>query len=152
MFVHKNWNKTDVLEKFAAQTAKRSLKDLTIGPVITWTNEEIKGHIDACMELDGAEILFGGAPLKNHTIPSKYGSYEPTAIKIPLKHLRAKKKRELITKELFGPSAIVSEYANKDIDFLLDVLEGLPHHLTAACVSNDPLFNDRIMSRTLNGT
>jgi 1-pyrroline-5-carboxylate dehydrogenase len=55
------------------------------------------------LELDGAELLFGGAPLRNHTIPAIYGSYEPTAIKVPLKHFRALKKRNLITTELFGP-------------------------------------------------
>jgi len=39
MFMHKNWKKTDVLDKMVAQTAKRSLSDLTIGPVLTWNNE-----------------------------------------------------------------------------------------------------------------
>lgn len=42
------------------QVAKRSLKDLTIGPVMTWTNEKIKAHIDAVMELTDARIMFGG--------------------------------------------------------------------------------------------
>lgn len=79
------------------------MSDLTLGPVITWNNEQIKGHIDAVLELDGAELLFGGAPLRNHTIPPVYGAYEPTAIKVPLKHFRALKKRNLITTELFGP-------------------------------------------------
>lgn len=104
MFVHKNWTKkTDLLEKMEAQSSKRSLDDLTIGPIITWNNEQIKNHIDAVLELDGAELLFGGAPLRNHSIPSQYGSYEPTAIKVPLKHFRSLKKRNLITTELFGP-------------------------------------------------
>lgn len=103
MFIHKNWRKTDLIYKIRAQAAKRSLKDLTIGPVITWNNENIKAHIDACLELDGAELLFGGVPLKNHSIPAVYGSYEPTAIKVPLKHFRAAKKRALLTTELFGP-------------------------------------------------
>lgn len=38
--------------------------------------------------LDGAELLFGGKQLENHSIPSIYGSYEPTAIKVPIKHFR----------------------------------------------------------------
>ena len=54
----------------------------------------------------------------------------------------AKKKRELITTELFGPFQIVVEYGSKDVDYLLEILEDLPHHLTAACVSNDPLFTE----------
>lgn len=53
----------------AAQAATRNLKDLTIGPVITWTNERIKKHIDALLELEGAKIAFGGKPLEGHSIP-----------------------------------------------------------------------------------
>ena len=104
------------------------------------------------LALDGAELLFGGVPLKNHTIPAIYGSYEPTAIKVPLKHFRGKKKRELLTRELFGPFSLVVEYGNNDVDFLLETLEALPHHLTAACVSNDPFFTDKILGSTMNGT
>ena len=77
-----------------------------------------------------------------NTIPNRYGAYEPTAIKVPMKHFRGKKKKELITTELFGPFQIVVEYGSKDVDFLLEILEDLPHHLTAACVSNDHLFTE----------
>lgn len=150
--MHKNWKKTDLIDKMRAQAAKRSLKDLTVGPVITWNNEQIKKHIDSVLELDGAELLFGGVPLKNHSIPSVYGSYEPTAIKVPLKHFRAAKKRALICTELFGPFQIVVEYGTNDLDFLLDTINDLPHHLTAACVSNDRMFVDKVMSNTINGT
>lgn len=136
----------------AAQSAKRSLSDLTLGPIITWNNEQIKAHIDAVLDLDGTELLFGGVPLRNHSIPSIYGAYEPTAIKVPIKHFRGKKKRELITTELFGPFQIVVEYGNKDVDHLLEILEAIPHHLTAACVSNDHLFSEKILGATVNGT
>jgi 1-pyrroline-5-carboxylate dehydrogenase len=152
MFMHKNWKKTDLIDKIRAQAAKRSLKDLTIGPVLSWGNEAIKGHIDAILELDGAELLFGGVPLKNHSIPAIYGSYEPTAIKVPLKHFRGKKKRDLLTTELFGPFQIITEYGNNDLDFLLETINNLPHHLTAACVSNDRMFVDKVMGNTVNGT
>ena len=104
---------------------------------MTWNNEAIKEHIDAVLALDGTELLFGGVPLKGHSIPSIYGAYEPTAIKVPLKHFRGQKKRNLLTTELFGPFQIVVEYGDKDLDFLLDTINNLPHHLTAACVSND---------------
>jgi len=152
LFVHKNWNKTDVLAKMKEQTAKRSLSNLTIGPVLTWTNERIKAHVDAVLELDGAELLFGGKPLKNTTIPAIYGSYEPTAVKVPLKHFRSKKKRDLICTELFGPFQIVVEWGNKDLDYIVEILNGLPNFLTAACVSNDVQFVDKIMGQTMNGT
>lgn len=69
MLMHKNWRKTDLIEKMAAQAAKRSLSDLTVGPILTWSNDQIKAHMDAVLELDGAKLLFGGNALKNHTIP-----------------------------------------------------------------------------------
>jgi len=53
MFMHKNWKKTDILEKMGEQAMKRNLKDLSIGPILSWTNERIKAHIDAVLELDG---------------------------------------------------------------------------------------------------
>lgn len=67
--MHRNWRKTDVLDKMKAQAARRNLKNLTVGPVLTWNNEAIKGFIDDVLALDGSELLFGGVPLKNHSIP-----------------------------------------------------------------------------------
>lgn len=69
-----------------------------------------------------------------------------------MKHFRAKKKRDLLTTELFGPFSLFVEYGTNDVDFLVDTLVGLPHHLTAACVSNDALFVDKILGGTVNGT
>jgi hypothetical protein len=37
--MHKNWRKTDLLEKMAAQAAKRNLANLTVGPVLSWNND-----------------------------------------------------------------------------------------------------------------
>merc|ERR1712167_204290 len=85
-------------------------------------------------------------------IPACYGSYEPTAIKVPLKHGRAKGKKKILTKELFGPFQIVVEYGNRDVDFVLQTLHDLPHHLTAAVVSNDPIFSNTVLESTVNGT
>lgn len=94
------------------------------------------------MELDGAQCLFGGKPLTDHTIPSQYGAWEPTAVYVPLKHFRNKKKRKLLTTELFGPFQVVTTYGNHDVQKVLDILEAIPHHLTAAVVSNDIHFRD----------
>lgn len=140
MFVHRNWRKTDLIEKMASQAAKRNLKDLTCGPVLTWSNERIQAHIDAVMELDGAKILFGGNPLKDHKIPKQYGAFEPTAIQVPLKHFRGAKKFKLLTTELFGPFQIVVEWFNKDEERVLEILEDQEAHLTAGIVSNDAHF------------
>lgn len=140
MFIHKNWKKTDLLEKMKVQAAKRSLKDLTIGPILSWNNEQIKAHLDAILELDGAKVLYGGNPLKNHTIPAIYGSWEPTAVYVPLKHFRGVKKLKLLTTELFGPFQIICEYGSHEEERVLEIMESIPHHLTAAVVSNDILF------------
>lgn len=104
------------------------------------------------MALDGAEILWGGNALKGHTIPNIYGAYEPTAIFVPIKHFRGKKKRELLTTELFGPFQVITEYKDAELDFVIQTLHDLPHHLTAAIVSNDVRWNDYVLGRTLNGT
>ena len=135
-----------------AQAAKRSLKDLTVGPILTWNNEKIKAHLDAILELDGVKILWGGVPLKDHTIPAIYGSYAPTAVYVPIKHFRGKKSRELLLTELFGPFQIIAEYGTNETEKVLELLEMIPHHLTAACVSNDPIFTDKILANTVNGT
>ena len=108
--------------------------------------------MDAILELDGAEVLFGGAPLKGHSIPEQYGAFQPTAVFVPLKHFRSKQKRKLLTTELFGPFQIVTEYGNPQVNTVLDVLESTPHHLTAAVVSNDVHFTERILGQSVNGT
>jgi len=46
----------------------------------------------------------------------------------------------------------VVEYGPKDLDFLLETLAALPHHLTAAVVSNDVQFTDHVLAHTINGT
>ena len=58
--MHRNWRRSGLLEKMAEQAGRRSLDNLTIGPVLTWNNERIKEHLDAVLELEGAEVLFGG--------------------------------------------------------------------------------------------
>ena len=89
------------------------------------------------LELDGAEIIFGGKPLKGHNIPDIYGAWEPTAIFVPLKHFKSAKKRKLLTTELFGPFQVVTEYSSAQLDTVLDIMESIPDNLTAAIVSND---------------
>jgi len=39
MFAHTNWVKAGLLEKLKKLASRRSLHDLTIGPVLTVTNE-----------------------------------------------------------------------------------------------------------------
>lgn len=108
--------------------------------------------MDAILELEGTEVLFGGTPLKNHNIPECYGAWKPTCVFVPLKHFKSAKKRALLTTELFGPFQIVTEYGNAQLQQVLDICESVPHHLTAAIVSNDPIFTDKVLGETVNGT
>ncbi len=150
LFVHDNWSRAlePRLKKLAA---RRRLEDLTIGPVLTWTNAMIRDHIDAVLAVPGAELKFGGQPLDGHNIPDCYGAYEPTAIRVPLKALAAEH-FDLVTTELFGPFQVLVEYGDNDIDTVLDLLEKMSHHLTAAVVSADVEFQHRVLSATVNGT
>lgn len=154
MFMHRNWRKTNVLETMESQASKRSLENLTLGPVITWTTKAIQEHVDKVLALDGVELLFGGEPLENHSIPDCYGAYKPTAVRVPLKHFKNTngRKAQLLMSELFGPFTIVVEYGNKDVDTMLEIIEALPNHLTAGIVSNDPHFQEKILGSTINGT
>ena len=150
MFVHDNWY-DKLVPKLGALAARRSLDDLTIGPVLSWTNEQIKGHIDAVMSVPGSRLLFGGRPLTGHSIPDCYGAYEATAIEVSLDELSGKN-FDLLTTELFGPFQVVVRYGDDDIDVVLDVLERMSHHLTAAVVSADILFQQKVLGATVNGT
>ncbi|WZZ44407.1 hypothetical protein YC2023_040666 [Brassica napus] len=63
------------------------------------------------LQIPGSKLLFGGKPLKKHSIPSIYGALEPTAVYVPIEEiLKDSKTYELVTKEIFGPFQIVTEY------------------------------------------
>lgn len=42
---HDNWIKAGLIDKLKELASRRSLNDLTISPVMTWTNERIEEHI-----------------------------------------------------------------------------------------------------------
>jgi 1-pyrroline-5-carboxylate dehydrogenase len=150
LFVHDNWADA-LLPKLGPLAARRSLDNLTIGPVLTWDNDAIKAHIDAVLAVPGAELLFGGAPLTRHDIPDCYGAYEATAVQVPLTALCGEH-FGLLTSELFGPFQIVTTYGDDDLETMLGLLEKISHHLTAAVVSADPLFQNKVLGATVNGT
>ncbi len=150
LFVHENWAEK-LLPKLRALASRRSLENLSIGPVLTWTNARIEHHIDAVMQVPGAELLFGGAPLSEHRIPECYGAFEATAVQVPLAALR-NDDFDLVTTELFGPFQIVVCYDDSDIPDVLGLLERMSHHLTAAVVSADVEFQNRVLAATVNGT
>ena len=150
LLLHKNWTET-LLPKLTQLASRRKLDDLTIGPVLSWTDDRMRAHIDALRDIPGAKLLFGGEPLKNHRIPDCYGAIEPTAVQVPLKALSGEF-FEIVTTELFGPFQVVVEYGDDDLDTVLEVLERISHHLTAAIVSANSDFQQKVLGATVNGT
>ena len=150
LFVHDNWA-DQLLPKLGPLAARRSLDDLTVGPVLSWTNEQIQGHIDAVLAVDGAELLFGGKPLAGHAIPEQFGAFEPTAIRVPLAALDGAE-FDTVGRELFGPFQVVVTYGDGELDKVLDLFERMQNHLTAAVVSADIGFQHKVLGATVNGT
>ena len=131
----------------------RSLDDLTIGPVLTWDTDRILAHVDACLQVPGASLAFGGSALTGHTIPACYGAVEPTAVQIPLKAmLEDDAVFRLATTELFGPFQVITTYGDGELPLVLELLNRMENHLTAGIVSNDQLFLNTVLGHTVNGT
>ena len=128
----------------------RRLEDLTVGPVLTWTTEELENHIKSCLKVPGAELLFGGERLAAHNIPSCYGAIQPTAVSVSIDSLLSE--WDICTKEVFGPFQIIVEYSDGDLEKVLAACERMTAHLTAAVVSNDLAFQNRVLGSTVNGT
>lgn len=152
LFVHENWAKKGIIEKLRDLAARRTLKDYTNVPVLSWTNTQIKEHINKLLTIPESKVLFGGNELKEHKIPKIYGSFEPTAVYVPLKEILNEKYNKLVTTELFGPFQIITTYRDYEVENIISILEKMENHLTAAVVSNDLVFLDKILGNTVNGT
>ncbi|MDH4048796.1 MAG: aldehyde dehydrogenase family protein [Gammaproteobacteria bacterium] len=150
LFVHNNWTKA-LLPKLGEFAGRRKLEDLSLGPVLSWTNARIRKHIDGLLAINGAKLLFGGKALGGHSIPDCYGAFEATAVEIPLDAL-AGEHFAAGTTELFGPFQVVVRYGDSDLDKVLGVLERMTHHLTAAVISADIGFQNKVLGATINGT
>jgi 1-pyrroline-5-carboxylate dehydrogenase len=150
LFVHDNWADS-LLPKLGELASRRQLSELTNGPILSWNNSQIKSHIDAVLAVPGTELLFGGKPLSDHNIPDCFGAYEPTAIRAPLSELCGDHFK-LLTTELFGPFQIVVSYGDGELDTVLSLFEKMSNHLTAAVVSAEVQFQNRVLSKTVNGT
>jgi len=153
MFMHNNWVKNaDIEKRIKDLAAQRKLDNLTIGPVLTQTTENMLKHKDNLLNLPGARLAFGGEELENHTIPKQYGAIKPTAVFVPLKEVLKPENFDLITTEIFGPFQVLTEYNDDDLPEILNFLDNMKAFLTAAVVSNDPYFQQEILSHTINGT
>ncbi|KAI8528934.1 hypothetical protein RHMOL_Rhmol12G0186400 [Rhododendron molle] len=140
LFMHENWSKSTLLRQMNNLATKRKLEDLTVGPVLTFTTEAMLEHVNKLLQISGSKLLFGGEALEKHSIPPIYGVIKPTAVFVPLEEILKESNFELVTKEIFGPFQIVTEYKDRQLPMVLDALEKMHAHLTAAVVSNDPLF------------
>ncbi|RHY58677.1 hypothetical protein DYB37_008448 [Aphanomyces astaci] len=153
LFYHKNWAKAGIEDKLKTLAARRQLDDLTIGPVLTVTTKRMLDHVDDLLKIPGARLAFGGKELKNHSIPSIYGAIEPTAVFVPLSEAAKPEHFELVTKEIFGPFQVITEYDSAaDVETVLGMLERMEAHLTASVVSSDIAFQQHILANTVNGT
>ncbi|XP_035815271.1 probable aldehyde dehydrogenase isoform X4 [Zea mays] len=168
LFMHKNWSSSGLLEKMKKLSERRKLEDLTIGPVLTVsqgrsqpffggqltpvTTEAMIEHMNNLLKIRGSKVLFGGEPLANHSIPKIYGAMKPTAVFVPLEEILKSGNFELVTKEIFGPFQVVTEYSEDQLELVLEACERMNAHLTAAVVSNDPLFLQDVLGRSVNGT
>ncbi len=150
LFVHDNWYDA-LLPQLGKLAARRQLDDLTVGPVLSWTTARMQQHVAATSGLPGARLLFGGKPLENHRIPERYGTMEPTAVDVPLAAMTGEH-FDLVTTELFGPFQVIVRYGDRDVDTVLGLLERMSQHLTAAVVSGDIGFQNRVLAATVNGT
>ena len=150
LFVHDNWADR-LLPMLGTLAARRNLDDLTVGPILSWTNEQIQAHIDAVLAVNGAELLFGGKALTGHDIPDCFGAWEPTAIRVPLAAIDDDN-FETVGRELFGPFQVVITYGDDDLDAVLGLFERMQNHLTAAVVSADIGFQQEVLGATVNGT
>lgn len=152
LIMHENWEKTGILHKLQALASRRSLENMTLSPILSHSNAEIQDHVDKLAGMDGAKILFGGKALKNHTIPEKYGAYEPTAVYVPLQTImKSDKTYKVCTQELFGPVQVVTSYSDNEENIVINLLEKMSHHLTAGVVSKDAAHMMKLLGKTING-
>ncbi|GAB4860715.1 Mitochondrial fission 1 protein [Ancistrocladus abbreviatus] len=152
LFMHEKWAASPLLSKIKELAERRKLEDLTIGPVLTFTTEAMLEHKDKLLEIPGSRLLFGGEALENHTIPAIYGAIKPMAVFVPLEEILKDNNYELVTREIFGPFQIVTDYKENQLPMLLEALERMHAHLTAAVVSNDVLFLQEVLGKSVNGT
>jgi len=153
LIAHEKWMDLGIVEKLGERAALRSLEDLTCSPVLTWSNADIANHMNACLQVSGAKLAFGGKPLAHNDIPECYGAWEPTAVYMPIDEILASEAAfGLATRELFGPFQVITSFKDGQVDLVLELINRMQNHLTAGIVSNDHVFIQKILGNTINGT
>ena len=153
-FMHENWVAAGLVGKLERQAARRSLADYSSGPVLSWTTDQMLAHVERTAALPGAKVAFGGSKLPgSEAFPACYGGLVPTAVEVPLDTMLASQENfDAVTTELFGPFQILVPYKDDEIDKVLEACERMTNHLTAAVVSNDTRFCNKVLGATVNGT
>lgn len=152
LLAHDSWVTAGLLDRLAARALSRNLQDGSVGPVLSWTTDAMLAHVRRLLEIPGARLLFGGKPLTGHTIPSVYGAIEPTAVFVPLESMLQPEHFDAVTTEVFGPFQVVTQWGDAQLPRVLEALERMGNHLTAAVVSNDVTFVQHVLGHTVNGT
>ena len=68
--MHENWKKIGIVDKLKQLASRRRLEDLTVGPILSVTNDRFLKHIESLLRIPGASLAFGGDLLEDHSIPS----------------------------------------------------------------------------------
>ncbi|KAK9861812.1 hypothetical protein WJX84_005199 [Apatococcus fuscideae] len=152
LFMHTNWANAGFVDKIAERASRRKMEDGTVGPVLTWTTDGMLGHVEWLLKIPGAKVLFGGSPLEGHSIPDCYGAIKPTAVFVPLEEILKDENFDLVTTEVFGPVQVVTEYNDAMLPMVLEAVEKMNAHLSAAVVSNNHEFLSKVLGNTVNGT
>eukprot|EP00586_Coscinodiscus_wailesii_P012612 CAMPEP_0172514100 /NCGR_PEP_ID=MMETSP1066-20121228/257417_1 /TAXON_ID=671091 /ORGANISM="Coscinodiscus wailesii, Strain CCMP2513" /LENGTH=514 /DNA_ID=CAMNT_0013294631 /DNA_START=196 /DNA_END=1740 /DNA_ORIENTATION=+ len=152
LFMHENYQEAGLLDKIKHLAEARKLEDLTVGPVLTHTTEDILGHCEALLKIPGSYTVCGGKELTGHDIPEIYGAVEPTAVFVPLEEMMKEENFDLCTREIFAPFQVITSYNDSSLPLVIEACERMSHHLTAAVVSNDIKFQHHVLSNTVNGT
>lgn len=153
LFMHSNWAKAGLEKRLAERASRRKMEDLSIGPVLSWTTERMLGHVEALLKIPGARLAWGGKALEGHSIPEVYGAIQPTAVHVPLAEmLKDEATWQLVNTELFGPFQVITEYDDSTLPLVLEAIERMQQHLTCAVVSNDRLFQQKVLANSVNGT
>lgn len=154
-FVHDNWKEAGLIERMGEIASQRKLEDLSLGPVLSHTTDEMLSHMETLLKIPGAYVAFGGKPLGGpgaDAVPKIYGLMEPTAVFVPIQEMLKPENFGSCMTEIFGPFQVVTSYSEAELDLVLEACERMSHHLTAAVCSNDARFVTKVLGKTVNGT
>jgi 1-pyrroline-5-carboxylate dehydrogenase len=152
LFAHKNWVEGGLFERLRQLAQRRHIHDLTLGPILSVTNQELDAQRDRLLQIPGAKLLFGGEHLKEHSFPTIYGAYLPTAVYVPIQEMLKEEHFSSVCTEMFAPFQVITSWDDSQLPLVLQACEKMDLHLTAAVVSNDPFFLQQVLGHTINGT